>query len=96
MTSPGRIVLVLLSIAALAYLLIVLFNRFVGLEPGLLRAAAIAAIILLSHALYFVFPAPLYAFLPRLPVVRSLVATGFNKGWNRYRYPGFRPPRHQE
>jgi hypothetical protein len=83
------------SVAVIAYLLFRLLDSWFLPEAGLLRSAAIVVIILVSHGLYFLFPAPLYRLLYRVPGVRMVMSAGFNRRWRRYRFPGFRPPRYR-
>ena len=94
-TSPGRMLLVVSSIALMAYLLFLLLDGVIGPTAGFIRIGLIVGVILAGHALYFLFPGPLYRLFYRVPGLRSLLSRGFNRNWRRYTFPGFKAPRHR-
>ncbi len=102
-TAPGRMILILAPIGVSAYGLVRLFNAY--LWPAVMHVVPasrtvhgviVTVLILVAHGGYFVFPGPLYRLLFRLPGLGALMSLGFNENWNRYRFPGYRPPRHRD
>lgn len=94
-TSPARMLVVISSIALMAYLLFLLLDSLIGPTAGLARGGLIAGVILAGHALYFLFPGPVYRLFYRVPGLRHLLSLGFNRNWRRYTFPGFKAPRHR-